>query len=95
MLAPNAVFFRFWPVWNSGTVLVEQCPRPPKVGYRSELTNIGRASNVSQQFGLRLWLLKRTKHENNHNGRPIDRRRMTTSVEGWGPRYKYRGVYLK
>ena len=53
MLAPNAVFFRFWPVWNSGTVLVEQCPRPPKVGYRSELTNIGRARR--QQSVPAIW----------------------------------------
>ena len=48
-------------------------------------------NNLDWDYGF--W--KKTKHENNHNGRPIDRRRMTTSVEGWGPRYRYRGVYLK
>lgn len=87
ILAPNAVFFSLLARLLVLQKLVIAVNSPTSGGQED--------SKVSQQFGLRLWLLKRTKHENNHNGRPIDRTRMTTSVEGWGPRYKYRGVYIK
>lgn len=76
ILAPSAVFF---------SLLARLLVLPKLVIAVNSPTLEGQEeSKVSQQFGPRLWLLKRTKHENNHNGRPIDRRRMTTSVEGWG-----------
>ena len=88
ILATNAVFFfRFWPVSSSSRSWLSQLTHQHWEGKKTAKC----PNNLDWDYGF--W--KKTKHENNHNGRPIDRRRMTTSVEGWGPRYKYRGVYLK